>query len=153
LETDGKVINPETGTPQGGIVSPILANVYLHYALDLWFDRVVKRSCRGKAVLVRYADDWVCAFEHEDDAERFYQALPKRLEKFGLEVAQEKTNKLLFSRRCLRKGQRFIFVGFEFYWAASGLEWKAFDRIRNQMVSGPGPDSGRDAGRAYNAYT
>jgi group II intron reverse transcriptase/maturase len=116
LETDGKVINPETGTPQGGIVSPILANVYLHYVLDLWFDRVVKRSCRGKAVLVRYADDWVCAFEHEDDAERFYQVLPARLKKFGLEIALEKTNKLRFSRRYLSKGQRFIFVGFEFYW-------------------------------------
>jgi len=116
LETDGEVINPETGTPQGGIVSPILANVYLHYALDLWFDRVVKRSCRGKAVLVRYADDWVCAFQHEDDAERFYQALPTRLKKFDLEIAQEKTNKLRFSRRCQSKGQRFIFVGFEFYW-------------------------------------
>ena len=116
LETDGEVIHPETGTPQGGIVSPILANVYLHYALDLWFERVVKKSCRGKAVLVRYADDWVCAFQHEDDAERFYQALPDRLKKFGLEIAEEKTNKLRFSRRCLRKGQRFIFVGFEFYW-------------------------------------
>ncbi len=116
LETDGEVIHPETGTPQGGIVSPILANVYLHYALDLWFERVVKRSCRGKAVLVRYADDWVCAFEHDDDAERFYQALPNRLKKFSLETAQEKTNKLRFSRRCLSKGQRFIFVGFEFYW-------------------------------------
>ncbi len=116
LETDGKVIHPETGTPQGGIVSPILANVYLHYALDLWFERVVKISCRGKAILVRYADDWVCAFEHEDDAERFYQVLPDRLEKFGLELAQEKTNKFCFNRRCLSKGQRFIFVGFEFYW-------------------------------------
>ena len=59
LETDGKVINPETGTPQGGIVSPVLANVYLHYALDLWFDRMVKKTCRGKATLTRYADDWV----------------------------------------------------------------------------------------------
>jgi len=116
LETDGKVINPETGTPQGGIVSPILANVYLHYALDLWFDRVVRKSCRGKAILTRYADDWVCAFEHEDDAQRYYQTLPKRLEKFGLEIAQEKTNKLAFSRRYRKKGQRFIFVGFEFYW-------------------------------------
>ncbi len=116
LETDGEVIHPETGTPQGGIVSPILANVYLHYTLDLWFDRVVKRSCRGKAVLVRYADDWVCAFQHEDDAERFYQMLPNRLKKFGLEIAEEKTGKLPFSRRCLRKGHRFIFLGFEFYW-------------------------------------
>ena len=116
LDTDGEVIHPETGTPQGGIVSPILANVYLHYALDLWFERVVKKSCQGKAVLVRYADDWVCAFQHEDDAQRFYQALPERLKKFGLEVAEEKTNKLAFSRHCLRKGPRFIFVGFEFYW-------------------------------------
>jgi RNA-directed DNA polymerase len=116
LETDGKVINPETGTPQGGIVSPVLANVYLHYALDLWFDRVVKKACRGKAILTRYADDWVCAFQHEDDAERFYRVLPRRLKKFGLEIAQEKTNKLPFSRRDLRKGKRFIFVGFEFYW-------------------------------------
>jgi RNA-directed DNA polymerase len=116
LETDGSVINPQTGTPQGGIVSPILANIYLHYALDLWFERKVKRSSRGKAMLTRYADDWVCAFEHEDDAERFYQVLPKRLKKFGLEVAEEKTNKLPFSRRHLKKDQRFIFVGFEFYW-------------------------------------
>ena len=116
LETDGKVINPETGTPQGGIVSPVLANVYLHYALDLWFDRMVKKTCRGKATLTRYADDWVCAFQHEDDAERFYQVLPKRLKKFGLVVAEEKTNKLPFSRRYLKEGQRFIFVGFEFYW-------------------------------------
>ena len=116
LETDGKVIHPETGTPQGGIVSPVLANIYLHYALDLWFERVVKRTCRGKATLTRYADDWVCAFQHEDEAERFYQTLPKRLKKFGLEIAQEKTNKLPFSRRYLRKGERFIFVGFEFYW-------------------------------------
>jgi len=116
LETDGKVIHPETGTPQGGIVSPVLANVYLHYALDLWFDRVVKKTCRGKATLTRYADDWVCAFQHQDDAGWFYQMLPKRLKKFGLEVAQEKTNELPFSRRYLKKGQRFIFVGFEFYW-------------------------------------
>jgi len=116
LETDGKVVHPETGTPQGGIVSPVLANIYLHYALDLWFDRVVKRTCRGKASLTRYADDWVCAFQHEDEAERFYQTLPKRLKKFGLEIAEEKTKILPFSRRYLRKGERFIFVGFEFYW-------------------------------------
>ena len=116
LETDGKVIHPETGTPQGGLVSPVLANVYLHYALDLWFEREVKKSCRGKARLIRYADDWVCAFQHEDDAERFYRMLPKRLQKFGLEIAPEKTNRLPFSRRYLRKGKRFIFVGFEFYW-------------------------------------
>ncbi len=62
LETDGTVINPETGTPQGGIVSPILANVYLHFALDLWFEKVVKPQCIGEAMICRYADDWICAF-------------------------------------------------------------------------------------------
>ena len=84
--------------------------------LDLWFDRVVKSSCRGKAKLIRYADDWVCAFQFDDDAERFYHVLPKRLKKFSLEIADEKTNILPFSRRYLKKGKRFIFVGFEFYW-------------------------------------
>ncbi len=116
LATDGRVINPETGNPQGGIVSPVLANVYLHFALDLWFDRVVRKACRGKAILTRCADDWVCAVQHEDDAERFFRLLPKRFKKFGLEIAQEKTNQLPFSRRVLWQGQRFIFVGFEYYW-------------------------------------
>jgi RNA-directed DNA polymerase len=62
VETDGQVSHPETGTPQGGTVSPVLANVSLHYALDLWCDKVVKAHGRGKALLCRYADDWVCAF-------------------------------------------------------------------------------------------
>ena len=116
LETDGKVIHPQTGTPQGGIVSPVLANVYLHHALDLWFECTVKEHVVGKAAIVRYADDWVCAFQHEADAERFYRTLPKRLQRFGLEVAEEKTNCLRFSRHHLRKGNRFTFLGFEFYW-------------------------------------
>mgnify|MGYP005851850943 CR=1 FL=1 len=116
LETNGAVIHPETGAPQGALVSPVLANVYLHYALDLWFERVVKAHCRGKALMVRYADDWVCAFQHEADAVRFYRTLPKRLKKFSLDVADEKTNCLPFSRQHLRKGKRFTFLGFEFYW-------------------------------------
>ena len=62
LDTDGKVIHPAAGTPQGGIISPMLANVYLHYSLDLWFQEVVKAHCRGEACLIRYADDFVCAF-------------------------------------------------------------------------------------------
>jgi retron-type reverse transcriptase len=85
LDTDGKVLHPVTGTPQGGSVSAILANVYLHYALDLWFQHVVKPRCRGEACLIRYADDFVCAFQYQDDAERFYQELGQRLGKFGLE--------------------------------------------------------------------
>jgi len=116
LERDGEVIHPQTGTPQGGIVSPVLANVYLHYALDLWFERKVKVHCRGEALLCRYADDWICAFRYRDDAQRFYRVLPKRLAKFGLEVAPEKTRRLRFSRFHPGMKRRFAFLGFEFYW-------------------------------------
>jgi RNA-directed DNA polymerase len=116
LETDGQVVHPDTGTPQGGVVSPVLANVYLHYALDLWFAKVVKPHCRGEALLCRYADDWVCAFRFREDAERFYRGLPQRLAKFHLQVAPEKTQLLRFSRFHPRMRQRFTFLGFELYW-------------------------------------
>jgi len=116
LEPDGGVVHPETGTPQGGIVSPVLANVYLHYALDLWFEKVIRPGCRGEARLCRYADDWVCAFRYRDDAERFYQGLPERLAKFGLELAPEKTRTLRFSRFHPSRRRRFTFLGFELYW-------------------------------------
>ena len=116
LDTDGKVIHPTTGTPQGGIVSPILANVYLHYVLDLWFHQVVKKHCRGEACLIRYADDFVCAFQYQEDAERFYRVLGKRLGKFGLEVAAEKTQVIPFHRDPPSGKTRFEFLGFEFYW-------------------------------------
>ena len=69
LDTDGQVLRPESGTPQGGIVSPVLANVYLHYALDLWFQRVFRRSCKGAAFLHRYADDFVCGFEQAEEGQ------------------------------------------------------------------------------------
>ena len=116
LEPDGQVVHPETGTPQGGTVSPVLANAYLHYALDLWFTKVVKAHCLGEALLCRYADDWVCAFRYQDDAERFYRVLPKRLEKFNLQVAPEKTRLVRFSRFHPGMQRRFTFLGFEFYW-------------------------------------
>jgi group II intron reverse transcriptase/maturase len=116
LDTDGQVVHPETGTPQGGTVSPVLANVYLHYALDLWFEQVVKPHCRGEALLCRYADDWVCAFRLQEDAERFFRVLPKRLGKFHLQVAPEKTHLRRFSRFHPSKKRRFTFLGFEFFW-------------------------------------
>jgi group II intron reverse transcriptase/maturase len=116
LDTDGKVIHPATGSPQGGIVSPILANVYLHYALDLWFQMVVKANCRGKAFLIRYADDFVCAFQYEDDAQAFYKALEFRLDKFGLQLAADKTRVIRFSRFDKPGSSRFDFLGFEFFW-------------------------------------
>jgi RNA-directed DNA polymerase len=116
LDTDGKVIHPATGTPQGGIVSPVLANVYLHYVLDLWFHEVVKKHCRGEACLIRYADDFVCAFQYREDAERFYKALGKRLEKFGLALSADKTRVIPFSRHIAPGKTSFDFLGFEFRW-------------------------------------
>lgn len=119
LEEDGKVIHPITGTPQGGIISPVLANIYLHYALDIWFEKVVLKHCKGEAFLVRYADDFICAFQNKDDAERFYKVLGKRLNKFELTLAEEKTKVILFSRFKQKESGRFDFLGFEFYWGKS----------------------------------
>lgn len=118
MEPEGFVIHPETGTPQGGIVSPVLANVYLHYALDQWFESEVKPRLRGRAFLYRYADDWVCGFQYADDARRYYEVLPRRLARFNLEVEPSKTRILRFSRfHPSRKSERiFAFLGFELYW-------------------------------------
>ena len=116
LEPDGTVHHPEEGSPQGGSVSPILANIYLHYALDVWFEETVRARCRGAVYLCRYADDFVCAFQLEADAERFYQVLGSRLEKFGLEVATEKTNLIRFSPVNWKASGAFEFLGFEFRW-------------------------------------
>jgi group II intron reverse transcriptase/maturase len=116
LDTDGKVIHPETGTPQGGIISPIIANVYLHYALDVWFEDVVKAHSRGAVYLCRYADDFICAFEHEADAEYFYGVLGARLGSFGLELAEEKTNLLKLDPFDRANSGALEFLGFEFRW-------------------------------------
>jgi RNA-directed DNA polymerase len=116
LDTDGQVLHPATGTPQGGVVSPILANVYLHYVLDLWFHRAVKPRCRGEACLIRYADDFVCAFQYQAEAERFYQELGERLGKFGLELARAKTRVIPFSPQQDLGETSFDFLGFEFRW-------------------------------------
>lgn len=115
LDTDGKTLHPETGTPQGGVISPILANVFLHYALDMWFQKVVIPHCHGQAYLIRFADDFVCAFEYEEDARRFYDVLGKRLGKFGLELSAEKTQIIPFSAKALGISS-FDFLGFEFRW-------------------------------------
>ncbi len=118
LSTDGKILHPVTGTPQGGIVSPILANIYLHYVLDLWFQKKVKPNCRGEVYLCRYADDFICAFRFKDDVEEFYNALIRRLNKFGLSLSPDKTRIIRFSR--FEKGtDYFEFLGFEFRWGTS----------------------------------
>jgi len=119
LEEDGKVIHPVTGTPQGGVISPVLANVYLHYALDLWFREEVQRKNRGRSRLYRYADDFVGCFEREEEARAFEQALKERLALYGLEVAPEKTKKIRFGRTGGEENERFDFLGFEFRWDRS----------------------------------
>src|SRR5712691_2844650 len=130
LDTDGKVLRPEGGTPQGGIISPILANVYLHYALDLWFAKVFQRSCRGGAILVRYADDFVCGFGRAEEAQRFYGEVAERLWKFGLELAANKTRVIPFSR--YRRGETsFDFLGFEFRW---GTDRKGQARLQRRTA-------------------
>jgi RNA-directed DNA polymerase len=116
LEEDGRVVHPQTGTPQGGIISPVLANIYLHYALDLWFEKRVRAQQRGQCRLIRYADDFVVAFEYRHEAEAFDQALKTRLAQFGLELAVDKTKTLRFGRNGGPHNGRFDFLGFEFYW-------------------------------------
>jgi hypothetical protein len=111
--------HPVTGTPQGGIVSPVLANIYLHYALDIWFEKVVKPRCEGEACMCRYADDFVCAFRYKRDAEKFYNSLTDRMNKFNLELAMEKTNIISFSRLRQEENTKFDFLGFEFRWGIS----------------------------------
>jgi group II intron reverse transcriptase/maturase len=129
LEKDGKVIHPDTGTPQGGVVSPVLANVYLHYAIDLWFKKVVWKQIEGQAYIIRYADDFVCLFQYWEDASRFYKALPRRLGKFGLEVAPDKTRIIKFTRYQKDKSGKFSFLGFEFKW---GVNRSGTDQLQVQ---------------------
>jgi len=116
LEEDGSINYPQSGTPQGGSISPILANIYLHYVIDEWFETVVKPNCQGEAILCRYADDFVCAFQYSRDADRFYKVLPKRLGKYNLQVAPEKTKRIRFTRFQPDLKNRFTFLSFEFYW-------------------------------------
>jgi group II intron reverse transcriptase/maturase len=116
---DGSTENPERGTPQGGVVSPILANIYLHYVLDLWFQTEVRKHSAMEVTLVRYADDFVAAFRFKADADRFYEWLPERFAKFGLTLSDEKTRKILFTRFEKKISDPFTFLGFTFYWGTS----------------------------------
>lgn len=119
---DGSVTISDDGTPQGGVISPLLANIYLHYALDLWFERIYRKSCPGYAQLIRYADDFVVCFQYKADAERFRVALEQRLGIFSLEVEPTKTKVMEFGRFAVqnakKKGERaetFDFLGLTHY--------------------------------------
>jgi len=119
---DGLVRASEEGTPQGAVLSPLLSNVYLHYVLDLWFERRFRAQCKGEAYLFRYADDFVVCFQYRDEAERFLTALKDRLGQFHLEVEPTKTQLLRFGRFARqdeaqngREPQTFDFLGFTHY--------------------------------------
>jgi group II intron reverse transcriptase/maturase len=99
VQTPGGVVQDELGSPQGSIVSPVIANVFLDHMLDQWFTTVMSQYCRGYCALIRYADDSIAVFEFEDDARRFMRVLPKRLEKYGLRLNEAKTQVLAFGKR------------------------------------------------------
>lgn len=119
---DGLVRASDEGVPQGGNVSPILSNVYLHYVLDLWFERRFRRQCRGEAYYFRFADDFLACFQYQEDAERFLREMKVRLEKFHLEIEPSKTKLIRFGRgaelEAQGRGQKpetFDFLGFTHY--------------------------------------
>jgi len=118
---DGVIIHTEEGTPQGGSISPVLSNIYLHFLLDLWFEKKIKPACRGEAYLVRFADDFVVSFQFREDVDRFQTQVRERFAEFGLELAEEKTRRILFGRFAALTRQRhgegrpetFEFLGFK----------------------------------------
>lgn len=118
----GAVSYPDEGTPQGGCISPLLSNIYLHTVLDEWFESQIKPRLQGRAFLVRFADDFVIGFSHERDARRVKDVLPKRLSRFGLEVHPDKTRLVNFmpsSRHSRGESETFDFLGFTHYWGKS----------------------------------
>ena len=109
-----KYYESDKGTPQGGLISPVLANVYLHYVLDLWFEKGIKPKLKGEAYLVRYCDDFIIMFQYENEAQIVYELLKERLKKFNLELAEDKTRILPFGRFKGNK-ESFDFLGFTHY--------------------------------------
>jgi len=136
---DGAVRRNDKGSPQGGVISPLLANVYLHEVLDLWFEQDVKPRMKGGTLMVRYADDAVLVFQREEDARRVLAVLPKRLAKFGLKLNEDKTRLVRFPRPPYggagRKGPRpdtFTFLGFTHYWGKSRRGYNLVKRKTNK---------------------
>ncbi len=137
----GRLHRAAEGTPQGGVISPLLANIYLHYVLDEWFHLVVKKRLRGKARIVRYADDFVVLLEREDDARRVMKVLPQRFARFGLQLHPDKTRLLSFDSPGLgqpraQRERSFDFLGFTHYWARSRKgRWVVKQRTSKQRFT------------------
>jgi group II intron reverse transcriptase/maturase len=136
---EGRLYYPEAGTPQGGSVSPLLSNVYLHYVLDQWFAQEVKPRLRGRAFMIRFADDAVMGFEFQEDAEKVFRVLPKRFGKYGLTIHPDKTRLVAFGRPRGTPGKRpgtFDFLGFTHYWGKSRRgKWVVKSKTARQRLS------------------
>jgi group II intron reverse transcriptase/maturase len=139
---DGMVTFPAAGSPQGGVISPVLSNVFLHYVLDDWFEREVKPRLRGKAYLIRYADDFVIGFSQEEDARRVMAVLPQRFSKYGLTIHPDKTLLIPFEQppaAAREKGRgpgtppgTFTLLGFTHYW---GRSWRGNWVVKRKTAS------------------
>ena len=122
---EGRVHTPETGSPQGGVISPVLSNIYLHTVLDEWYVTEIREQLEGKSLLVRYADDFVMGFSDKSDAENFQQQLKERFANYGLEIHRSKTRLVRFKRPSKYTGSdkpkpgSFDFLGFTHYWGIS----------------------------------
>lgn len=125
VQEEGQLSYPEAGSPQGGVISPLLSNIYLHHVMDVWFETLIKPRMMGKVFMVRFADDLVIGFSDKQDAMRVFETLPKRFAKFGLAVHPEKTRLVPFNRPS-KENQKpdkdtgtFDFLGFTHYWGRS----------------------------------
>ena len=117
---DGKQMSTnESGTPQGGIISPLLANIYLHEVIDKWIIQEIKPLLKGDIFIVRYADDFIIGLQYQSDAERLYEILPKRLLKYGLELSLEKSRLQNFTAENKERNNTIDFLGFTHYWTKS----------------------------------
>jgi group II intron reverse transcriptase/maturase len=144
IMVEGKAELNKIGCPQGSIISPILSNIYLHYVMDNWFNTIKASHLKGRAEMVRFADDMVFVFQLKEDAEKFYRVLPKRLEKHGLKLHEDKSSMIRSGRKAAeeadRRGERlpvYKFLGFTCYWGRSrNGSWRLKYKSRSDRLSG-----------------
>lgn len=142
--TNGKTELNRIGCPQGSIISPILSNIYLHHVIDVWFEETRQHHLKGRANMVRFADDMVFVFQYKEEAEKFYKVLPKRLEKYGLKLHEDKSSIIQSGSKIAeeadKRGERiptYKFLGFTCYWGKSrNGRWRLKFKSRSDRLAG-----------------